>query len=128
MVSELSRKLLLNSLARAAEFTKWGSHTADAPTRREKRLIGRTALGRSTRFSNITWTDALPRTSCVALICSVKANQNEGRSTLLTIVGRRVAHSQARFRCGVFSLDLPVTASANPEANLGESAALNRRV
>lgn len=40
-----------------------------------------------TRFSNITWSDALPRTSCVARICSAKANQNEGRSSCLRLSG-----------------------------------------
>jgi glycosyltransferase involved in cell wall biosynthesis len=64
-----------------------GIYTAAVLMRREKRLIGRTALGRSTRFSNITWSDALPRTSCVARICSAKANQNEGHSTCLRLSG-----------------------------------------
>ena len=41
MVSELSRKLSPNSLARAAESTKWGSHIADALMQRARRSTGK---------------------------------------------------------------------------------------
>jgi hypothetical protein len=44
-------------------------------------------FGRSTRFSNITWTDALLPTSCVASICSEKTDQIEGHSTPLRLRG-----------------------------------------
>ena len=47
-------KLLPNSRAQAVEFTKWGSHIADALMQKVRRSIGRTALERFLRSSNIT--------------------------------------------------------------------------
>src|SRR5207302_10539536 len=60
----LSPKLSPNSPAQAVEFTKWGSHTADAPMQRARRSIGRTVLERFLRSSNTTSTGAEYDGSC----------------------------------------------------------------
>ena len=63
---ELSRKLSPNSPAQAAEFTKWGSRTADAPTRRARRSTGKMVSGRFMRSSNTTLSVARYERSCCA--------------------------------------------------------------
>src|ERR1051326_884074 len=61
--------LLQSKPVLAAEFTKWASHTADVPMQRARRLVGKTALGRSTLFSSITLPGASYERSADIKLC-----------------------------------------------------------
>src|SRR5580704_1108612 len=55
MVLGLNPKLSPSLPAKAAEYTKWESHTADEPMQKERRSTGRMASGQFTPFLNTIW-------------------------------------------------------------------------